>query len=86
MRERRYPIWEGEAPAEPQQSLNGTADSDSQLTIAQRRNGRYRAGLAYKRYVIKTSLHVCHGVSCDISMAHRGSAGASPSQVTEFAS
>ena len=65
IQERRFPSWEGEAPAEPQQSHNGIADTDPQVAYDRRLDRRCRVRPAYKTCVGERPLHTCHASPTD---------------------
>ena len=58
IQERHFPSWEGEAPAEPQKSHSGIADTDRQVANERRQDPRCQVGPAYKTRFGGNSLHV----------------------------
>ena len=60
IRERRFPSWEGEAPAEPQNSHNGVAGTGPQVVYDRCWDGRCRVDLANKACSGGNPLHAHH--------------------------
>ena len=60
IQERYFPSWEGEAPAEPQKSHSGVADTDWPVAYDRRQDARCRVGAAYKTCCGGNPLHGYH--------------------------